>query len=613
MKIINWLKENYWLTIILALAAFLRFYHADVQSIWADEILSMTDADPSLTLKQVNSKVLFWEYLPQLYFFLLHFVFEIFGFTTLVGRLFSGVIGIFGVYAIYLLGREMFNKNVGLIAALFLSVNYFHICHSQEIRPYGLLFLFSVLSFYRLFIFLRNSTRRNAIYYGIFTGLILHGHFFGFITIFAQCVVLLFFLIKTPAEARRQFLTYCLTAGATVLVIVAPAYKAIERMFGIKSFWLAAPTENVYTEMFREFFGKSEMVLFAVNLIILFFVFSVFTRKKTETFENFKTDKLLLCAFVLCTWLIFSLFIPLLKSYLDISMIISRYFISVVAILVLVLAIGTELLENKIVKTIVVSYFVVFSVVDLFVVRKYYTAVSKTQFRELTDRIRKSNTKKAKIVTYWAWLFPHFYTDDPEIRVENATLDDYVLSMERGSASQVPFWYADANSRPYHVTPQTQSYLDKNFRQVKSLEVFDAWARYYTPINPQQGLPTELKLGMFNAQSFDPQGNLIFFSDGEISATPIMLESGNYELAIQGKSTPEKPINGENAHFVVKVNNKQIGQFNLSEKDNAPENVFRFVADGKSPVKVSIRFDNDYSADGLDRNAFIYAIAIRKK
>ncbi len=103
MKIINWFKENYVLVVILLFAAFLRFYHADFQSIWCDEILSMNNSNPKLTLKELYESVLFWEYLPHLYFYLLRFVFEIFGYSTLVARLFSGVIGIFGVYAIYIL------------------------------------------------------------------------------------------------------------------------------------------------------------------------------------------------------------------------------------------------------------------------------------------------------------------------------------------------------------------------------------------------------------------------------------------------------------------------------------------------------------------------------
>ena len=41
MKIVNYLKEHYFLISILAVGAFLRLYHLDFQSVWIDEIHTM--------------------------------------------------------------------------------------------------------------------------------------------------------------------------------------------------------------------------------------------------------------------------------------------------------------------------------------------------------------------------------------------------------------------------------------------------------------------------------------------------------------------------------------------------------------------------------------------
>ena len=133
MKINNWIKNNQWLLLILSFATFLRLYRVDFQSIWLDEILTMNDANPKLTLKEFYDGIMFWEFIPHLYFLLVKFLFEIFGYTTIVARVFSAFIGIVGVYSMYLLAKEIFNKNAGLIAAALLTVNIFHISFSASL------------------------------------------------------------------------------------------------------------------------------------------------------------------------------------------------------------------------------------------------------------------------------------------------------------------------------------------------------------------------------------------------------------------------------------------------------------------------------------------------
>ena len=65
MKFFNWFKENYWLTIILIVALFLRIYHINFQSIWLDEILSMNNSNPKLSMKQFYEGIMFWEFMPR--------------------------------------------------------------------------------------------------------------------------------------------------------------------------------------------------------------------------------------------------------------------------------------------------------------------------------------------------------------------------------------------------------------------------------------------------------------------------------------------------------------------------------------------------------------------
>jgi uncharacterized membrane protein len=74
--------------------------------------------------------------------------------------LFSVLIGVLGLVAMYALGREVGGRKAGLAACFFTAINWFHILYSQEVRFYGLLFLFTVLSYLFFIRAYRQGTRR---------------------------------------------------------------------------------------------------------------------------------------------------------------------------------------------------------------------------------------------------------------------------------------------------------------------------------------------------------------------------------------------------------------------------------------------------------------------
>ena len=618
MKFFNWFKENYWLTIILIAALFLRIYHINFQSIWLDEILSMNNSNPKLSMKQFYEGIMFWEFMPHMYFLILRFVFDIFGCSTTVARLFSAIIGVFGVYSIYLFGKELINKRSGLIAAALVCVNFFHISYSQEVRPYGMLFLFTVLSFYRLVIFIKKPSISNGIIFGLFTGLYLNCHFFGFITLFSQCLLLLFFLIKTPKENKNKFFGNCIVFGIVTLIVFSPSFEALLRVTEIKSFWLQKPGPDAFTSMFREFFGNSEMVIFCVNLVAIFYFINLFKEKNSNKNNNsISNNKVVFSFIILSTWLSVSLIIPLIRSYLDVPMILSRYFINILPVLILVITIGINFIKNNLIRIIVITYLVLFSILDLFVVKNYYNTVTKSQYRELSEEIIKRNPDKSKLVVYWSWLFPYFFQNDSQITIEGNSLDEYVNGMRSGSIINKSFWYADANSRPFQISPENQIYLDTNFILKEKLEYYDAWANYYVSKNQtieikKSGIKNALTLEMFSPINLNEKGNLVLYENANLKTEPINLDNGNYELIINANSLPENPVNGENAHFKIKINNNEIANYYLSENKNQQSKKFVFSSKNNESNTFEIIYDNDVFEDGKDRNAIIYSISIKK-
>src|SRR5690606_23952806 len=121
-----------------------------------------------------------------------------------------------------------------------------------------------------------------------------------------------------------------------------------------------------------------------------------------------------------------------------------------------------------------------------------------------------------------------------------------------------------------------------------------------------------MDLSLFGRATFDGSGNLMFFENSNVYSPVISLAQGDYNLKISGKSLPEKPLNGENAHFKVRIGNNEIGQFYMNTNEKI-ENVVPFKVDAPIKGRIFITYDNDALIDGVDRNAMITKISLQKK
>ena len=84
---------------------------------------------------------------PPFYYVLLHFWVLVFGDSEFSLRFLSVGLGSVSIIAIYALGKLLFNKRAGIIAALILAVSVFHIQFAQEARGYTLTVLLTLISF----------------------------------------------------------------------------------------------------------------------------------------------------------------------------------------------------------------------------------------------------------------------------------------------------------------------------------------------------------------------------------------------------------------------------------------------------------------------------------
>lgn len=486
MKIINYIKQNYWLSGILILATVLRLYRLDFQSVWMDEIYTLNVSNPKLSWTELHDLVVQIEGFPYFYFLLLRGFYAVLGYSELVARLVSALGGIAGIYAIYRVGKELFSRNAGLISAFLLAISEFHIAYSQEARPYTLFLLFALIAFYRLSIFIKLPTLKNAVWYGLSAGLLLNINFFGFITMFSHAILLLLLILFSSKGYRLQVFKNSLLSGIIALLLFAPNYEILVKLLKYQSFWVPPPNEDSLGILYREFLGNFETTRIIFNLIFIYYIISLFRTNDTETtLSSVKGNVRNYSFIILFVWLVAYVAVILLKSYSGTSLMLGRYFVSVVPVFFLALGIGIDLIRNRIVKIAVICAILYFTMFNLFIGKRYYSTVSKSQYREVSAFIEENNNNNTPVYTSLKFWYDYFL-DDEEIKTTliEKPLEAHVAEMMQDSTKRVPFWYADAHNRPYQLSKPAEEYLNKYFYVESSFNGFDAWTRYYDIWNP---------------------------------------------------------------------------------------------------------------------------------
>lgn len=198
---------------VVALGAALRLIALGAKSFWLDEIASVV-----IARMPGNS---FWQWLwteegnMALYYVMLRPWLGIhLGESTV--RLLSVLPGIATLPMMYLLGRHLFGRNVGLLAALLLALSTCSVVYSQEARGYSWLLLGVVTSTWLFATLIARPGYALACSYALAAGVTFYFHYFGLLVPLAHAVS----LVALPRERRpwRQLLV----AGALVAAFAAP-------------------------------------------------------------------------------------------------------------------------------------------------------------------------------------------------------------------------------------------------------------------------------------------------------------------------------------------------------------------------------------------------------
>ena len=130
---------------------------------------------------------------PHLLFWLCALSYKIFGITSFAYRLPSFLFTILCVYSVYQLGRSLYNKEVGRLAALIISSAFAFILANNDVRMDAILTSCVAFATWQGVQFLQHKRTSNAL--GLAAGLALGFDTKGHIAVFTPLVGLLFYVI----------------------------------------------------------------------------------------------------------------------------------------------------------------------------------------------------------------------------------------------------------------------------------------------------------------------------------------------------------------------------------------------------------------------------------
>lgn len=123
-----------WLILLLGLV--LRIISLN-QSLWLDEAIN-TLAVKNYSLVDLITQYARADFHPPGWFIILWFWTKIFGYSEIAVRIPSVIFGLLTIWIVYSIGKKLISKELGIIAALLLSINPLHVYYSQEARMYAL-------------------------------------------------------------------------------------------------------------------------------------------------------------------------------------------------------------------------------------------------------------------------------------------------------------------------------------------------------------------------------------------------------------------------------------------------------------------------------------------
>jgi mannosyltransferase len=331
-----------------------NLYRLGSPSLWFEEVLSVERAtQPLPVLWHIIFNI---QQNMALYYLLLHFWLL---FTTLLGlhstefivRLPSAVFAALSSIMVFLLGRRFTGIIGSILGACLYVLNTQQLVYAQETRAYSLQLLLICISWYALFTALAGTHQKRwwACYIGAMT-LSIYAQLFSMLILLAQVITfagLLFLPGLWGEKTQRQLFAFIMSL-CSIAVLTTPILLAVRH--GSKTDWLPIPHPIDIYYLFLTMSSNSTTYLFIIVLCCLFVVSMALSYVRSPIRNAFplinwtRTQALILA--LLC-WIVLPVAVSYLVSQKSVHLFSSRYLVTIVPPIVLLVGLSTAFLRGK--------------------------------------------------------------------------------------------------------------------------------------------------------------------------------------------------------------------------------------------------------------------------
>lgn len=382
----KFLKKKYLflLLFIIFIGTVLRLYHLGKQSLWLDEAYSVMMSRSLITpwFEQVQDSS------PPLYYSLLHYWINMFGKSEFSLRLLSCIFGILLIPLVFIVGTSVFNRKVGIYAALFTAISPIHIYYSQEARMYALLPFLSLVSFFMLSLSLRKNKNIYWITYILTTIFCLYTHNHGVFLLVAE---MCFYIFYNRKKSRGLLLKFILSQLTILGAFLPRIFVLSQQIFMEMNPWIALTTLRDIYSTFLHFCllsyhlplteSISITLKIAIPIFALIFLVGIFVSQKQNTFLPVYIIIPLAIAFVI------SCKLPIYVA--------GRYDILVFPAFCLIIALGLSKITPRLFRLSLLTIIILSTLISLY---HYYFIYNKSNDRIISEYVQKYINREDVVV-----------------------------------------------------------------------------------------------------------------------------------------------------------------------------------------------------------------------
>ncbi len=439
------------LIIIVLLGSFLRVHDLNTENLWTDEIITLDH----LKADSLETSIADRELTPTFYFNFLKYWTNLFGTSEQALRSLSIVFDLLAIIFIFLLGAKLFNKKVGLLAALFLATTMLQVLYAQEARPYSMFGFLVLLATYFLVLSVSNKKSNYWFAYAISLIVALYTSYMTFFVVMFHFLAILFW--------KRKWLWKFLMASLISILAFIPGLTILHtqillRQPALQQAFIARGIPPFLANLGIGFY-LLPITFLACGLVLAY----CFLRKVNFKKVPWKFLTLLVTLIILVVHLVL-----LDKTLRSFSLIRHSFF--VVPFFYLLLAYAILSLKSKKVQALIIFMILMFNAFTLYV---YYEQTTKAPWEETIDFIEENSpntlllfTKAESNINLFEYYYPNSYRKLEltwEMNHARKYFDKELLLSELESEDR--FWLI--SSRDGNYGKEYKKFLDKHFTVVK--------------------------------------------------------------------------------------------------------------------------------------------------